>query len=82
MQAIQKSKPRERLLFTLLTETGLQKRDPSASAYGRDGAGEQWRGCWHSAPATRPSQLADHPVLCRTVRSSGVQLRQYFNRPA
>ena len=23
---------------------------PPASTHGRDGAGEQWRGCWHSAP--------------------------------
>ena len=36
--------------------------------YGRYGAGEQWRGCWHSVPDTRPSQLADDPALCGTVR--------------
>lgn len=39
MQAIRKSKPRERLLFTLLTETGLWMRDSPANV------GLVFRGC-------------------------------------
>ena len=51
-------------------------RDLPASAHGRDGTGEQWGERRHSALATGASQLADNVVLCRTVWSSGVQLRK------